>query len=219
MAARTRIPFQRIVMAIRSRQKSRREIRPRRHRLACAIAGAFVASLAPLPLHALPTGGEIAAGQAQIGTPANGSLTIQQSTNRAVINWQSFGIAANEAVRFNQPSTSSIVLNRVLGQDPSRIFGSLSATGQVFLLNPNGVLFAPGAQVNVGGIVASTLGLSDQDFMAGRYTFSKSTAAGSVINQGTITTANGGYVALLGPETRNEGSITATLGTVALAAG
>ena len=93
-----------------------------------------------------------------------------------------------------------MALNRILGTDPSAIYGRLSANGQVFLLNPNGILFAPGAQVNVGGLVASTLNLSDADFMAGRYTFTGT--GGSVTNQGAITTADGGYVALLGRRSR-----------------
>ena len=98
------------------------------------------------------------------------------------------------------------------------ILGNLSANGQVFLLNPNGVLFGAGAHVDVGGIVASTLGLSDADFLAGRYTFSGS-GSGSVLNRGTIRAADGGYVALVGPRVANEGVITARLGTVALGAG
>ena len=165
---------------------------------------------------ALPEGGQVTAGQGSIGTPANGSLTVTQQSNRMAIDWQRFGIRAGESVHFAQPNPSSIVLNRVIGNEASQIYGRLSANGQVFLLNPNGVLFAPGSQVNVGGLVASTLKLSKEDFMAGRYVFSKGEKAGSVVNQGEITA---GYAALLGAQAINEGIITATLGTVALAAG
>src|SRR6185436_7656013 len=105
------------------------------------------------------------------------AVTIDQSSARLAINWLSFDIASHESVTFNQPSSQAIALNRILGQDPSTILGNLSANGQVFLLNPNGVLFGAGAQVDVGGIVASTLGLSDQDFMAGHYIFGKGTTA------------------------------------------
>lgn len=122
-------------------------------------------------------------------------------------------------MRFNQPNATAIALNRVLGQDPSQILGNLSANGQVFILNPNGVLFDTGSQANVGGLVASTLSLSDADFMAGNNTFSNGGTAGAVVNRGTLTAAQGGYIALLAPEVRNEGVISATLGTALLAAG
>ena len=163
-------------------------------KLAQAVASALIAGFQPVPALALPEGGEVAAGVASIQR-SGAAMTINQNSGRAAINWQRFGIGATESVRFNQPSASSIVLNRVLGQDPTQILGSLRANGQIFILNPNGVLFGRGVQVSVGGLVASTLNLSDADFLAGRYTFGKGSAPGSVINQGTITAANGGYVA------------------------
>ncbi|HEU0233509.1 MAG TPA: autotransporter-associated beta strand repeat-containing protein [Gallionella sp.] len=165
-----------------------------------------------------PSGGQITAGAGSIAQTGV-TTTITQQGQHLAIDWQSFGIAANEAVRFNQPNAASVALNRVLGQDPSQIFGSLSANGQVFILNPNGVLFGSTAQVNVGGLVASTLGLSNAGFIAGNYRFSNNANQASIINQGTLTAADGGYIALLAPEARNEGAITATLGTVLLAAG
>ena len=164
----------------------------------------------------LPTGGTVTAGGATI-TTGPGSMTINQSTQNAAINWQSFSIGQGGSVVFVQPNSSSVALNRVLGPDASAIFGSLTSNGQVFLINPNGVLFGQGSQVNVGGLVASTLGMTDADFMAGDYRFSGG-GGGSVLNQGTII-ANGGYVALLGGRVSNEGLIQANLGTVALAAG
>ena len=166
--------------------------------------------------HAAPAGGVVAAGAAGIAT-SGATTTITQSTQNAAINWRSFGIAAGETVQFVQPNSSSVALNRVLGSDPSAIFGNLSANGKVFLVNPNGVLFGSGANVNVGGLVASTLGLSDADFMAGKYRFS-GPGRGTVVNQGTIR-ADGGYVALLGTDVSNQGVISARLGSVALAAG
>lgn len=165
---------------------------------------------------ALPVGGVVAEGGAGISSGA-GSTTINQTSQNVAINWQSFSIGVGEAVQFVQPNSSSVALNRVLGPDPSSILGSLSANGKVFLLNPNGVLFGRGAQVNVGGLVASTLNMSDGDFMAGRYHFAGNSKA-TVLNQGSIN-APGGYVALLGAEVGNDGIILARLGTVALAAG
>ena len=185
--------------------------------IARAVLALFLGAAAR-PGHALPTGAEISAGQGVI-SQAGSALTVQQTSPRLAINWQSFGIGAAESVVFRQPDASAVALNRVLGQDPSVILGRLSANGQVFVLNPNGVLFGQGAQVDVGGIVASTLGLSDADFLAGRYTFGNGGSAGSVVNRGTIRAADGGYVALLAPRVVNEGVIAARLGTVVLGAG
>ncbi|MCT9812300.1 YDG domain-containing protein, partial [Acidovorax sp. Be4] len=163
-----------------------------------------------------PTGGVVTAGSASISSAA-GNTTIVQGSQNAAINWQSFNIGAGEAVRFVQPNANAVALNRVVGGDPSSILGSLSANGKVFLVNPNGIMFGPGASVNVGGLVASTLNLTDSDFMAGRYQFSGHSTAG-VSNQGRIN-APGGYVALLGANVSNTGVIAARMGTVALAAG
>lgn len=166
---------------------------------------------------AQPTGGVVTSGNATITGPSN-QLTITQTTPNAAINWQGFGIAAGESVRFVQPDNRSIALNRVVGNDPSAIRGNLSANGTVFLINPHGILFGRGSNVNVGGLVASTLNLSDDDFRAGRYHFSGS-GNGTVVNQGFIRAADGGYVALLGAGVTNQGDVVAQKGTVALAAG
>ena len=179
--------------------------------LAVSLLMAFGANV-----YALPVDGVVAQGSAGISSAA-GSTTINQTSQNVAINWQSFSIGIGEAVQFVQPNSSSVALNRVLGPDPSSILGSLSANGKVFLLNPNGVLFGRGAQVNVGGLVASTLNMSDGDFMAGRYHFAGNSNA-TVLNQGSIN-APGGFVALLGAEVGNDGIILARLGTVALAAG
>ncbi|EMS81614.1 two-partner secretion domain-containing protein [Desulfotignum phosphitoxidans] len=173
-------------------------------------------SLGTSNAYALPAGGVVSAGGAAISSGA-GTTTINQSTPNAAINWQSFDIGQTESVRFVQPGSNSVALNRVLGADPSSILGTLSANGQVFLLNPNGILFGKDAQVNVGGLVASTLSISDRDFMAGKYQLS-GTSNATILNQGSIN-ADGGYVALLGANVSNEGIISARLGTVTLAAG
>ena len=80
----------------------------------------------------------------------------------------------------------------------------MTANGQVFLVNPSGVLFGRTAQVDVGGLVATSLNISDSNFLAGRYTFASSGAAGPVINEGTLRATDGGYIALLAPEVRNQ---------------
>ena len=168
-------------------------------------------------VYAQPVGGVVSAGNANIST-LPGNMTIQQNSQNVAINWQSFNINRGESVNFVQPNSSAIALNRVLGSDASSIMGNLSANGKVFLINPNGVLFGKTASVNVGGLVASTLNISDADFMANNYKFS-GTETGTVLNQGSINTTDGGYVALLGANVSNQGVIAAQLGTVALAAG
>ena len=116
----------------------------------------------------LPSNGVVTAGQATISANSS-SVTINQSSQNTAINWQSFNIAQGNSVVFVQPNSNSVALNRVVGGDASTIFGTLSANGKVFLINPNGVLFGRSAQVNVGGLVASTLDLTNADFMASRY--------------------------------------------------
>jgi trimeric autotransporter adhesin len=169
-------------------------------------------------LWALPTGGTTVAGNGQISESGN-TLTVDQSSSKLAIDWQSFSIGAGQSVIFRQPSAQSIALNRVLGQDPSQILGNLSANGQVFVLNPNGVLFGHEARVSVGALLASTLQLSVADFLAGHYTLSGNGGSGSVVNQGSLHAQDGGYIALLAPEVVNEGVITAKLGTAVLGAG
>lgn len=179
--------------------------------LAVSVMLAFAANAL-----AQPSGGVVAAGAATISAGAT-STTINQSTQNAIINWQSFNIASGQSVQFVQPSSSSITLNRVLGSDPSSILGSLSANGKVFLVNPNGILFGQGASVNVGGLLASTLDITNSDFLAGNYRLSGN-GTGTVLNQGSLN-ADGGYVALLGANVSNQGTISAQLGSVVLAAG
>ncbi|HXP95854.1 MAG TPA: filamentous hemagglutinin N-terminal domain-containing protein, partial [Telmatospirillum sp.] len=164
-----------------------------------------------------PSGGTLAAGQAAISSTAN-TTTIRQSTDKAIINWTAFSLSAKESATFVQPSSSSISLNRVTGGDASSIYGALSANGQVWLVNPNGVLFGKGAQVNVGGLLATTSDIRDKDFIAGNYSFgiASPNANASVSNLGTIQTTPGGSVVLSAQTVSNEGVIEARLGTVVL---
>src|SRR4051812_31819171 len=186
--------------------------------LALAVTSAFFSAGvgAQTASSTLPTGGQVAAGTATLTYSPN-KLQIDQSSNKAILNWDSFSIGSSAWVNFSQPSASSVALNRVAGTNPSEIFGRLSSNGQVFLTNPNGVLFAPSASVDVGGLFATTLAIADKDFLAGRYNFYNAGGAGSVINQGVITAT--GYASLAGPQVKNDGIIIARAGTVALAAG
>ena len=164
-----------------------------------------------------PSGGQVVAGSGVI-TQSGSTTTVAQSSQNLSVNWVSFNIAPQETVNFLQPSASSIAINRIFDPNGTQILGHLNANGQVYLINPNGVLFGAGAQVNVGGLVASTLDVNDATLADSQRTF-KGGGSGSVINQGTITAANGGYVALLGNHVSNQGTISAQLGTVALGAG
>lgn len=167
---------------------------------------------------ASPTGGEITGGSGSI--TSNGATTnITQASDKLAINWQSFNIAKGETVNFLQPGTNAVALNRIIGNNGSTIYGALNANGKVFLINPSGILFAPGSQVNVGGLVASSLNLSDASFFQGKYDFTGTDTTAGVTNQGTLTASNGGYIALLGPQAVNEGIIVANQGSAAIAAG
>ncbi|HEU4684448.1 MAG TPA: filamentous hemagglutinin N-terminal domain-containing protein, partial [Nitrospira sp.] len=203
--------------AHRSRSLRRWRDRHAWQRLLCLLLTS-VQVLLPTLAAALPTDGHVVAGQATIQHTAPNSLNIQQTTDKAILNWQSFSIGANEAVRFVQPSVHSIALNRVVGADPSIILGHLQANGRIFLVNPNGILFGAGAQVDVGGLLATTLQIRDNDFMAGRYLFAQDPlkSLATVVNRGTIQVSDHGFVFLVAPGVSNEGVIVANLGKVVL---
>ncbi|RZF28406.1 filamentous hemagglutinin N-terminal domain-containing protein [Paraburkholderia sp. UYCP14C] len=185
--------------------------------IAGAVAALFAASYMPIAL-ANPTGAQVAAGTVSINSPGAGQMQITQGSPNAIVNWNTFSIGSGEAVRISQPSASSALLNRVMGNDPSVIAGRLQANGKVFLVNPAGVIFAPGSSVNVGSMVASTLNISNADFLAGNFHFVGASPA-AVSNAGSLTAAAGGTIALLGGTVSNSGTVSAKLGTVALGAG
>ncbi|MET0983654.1 MAG: filamentous hemagglutinin N-terminal domain-containing protein [Telluria sp.] len=190
---------------------------PRRSLTGTAVALALAQHGAAL---AAPAGASVAAGQVVVSNPAAAQTVVTQSSDAAIVNWNSFSVAAAERVDFRQPGAASVILNRVGTGIPSEILGQLSANGRVFLVNPSGVLFGAGAQVDVGGLVASTLDIGDADFLAGRYRFTAGAGpAAGVSNLGRIGAAERGTVALLGATVNNDGVITARLGTVAMAAG
>ncbi|EQA8868207.1 filamentous hemagglutinin N-terminal domain-containing protein, partial [Citrobacter braakii] len=165
----------------------------------------------------LPTGGNIVAGQGGINSSGN-QMTVNQNSQNMVVNWNSFDIGKNHTVQFIQPGSSSAVLNRVTGGHESQILGTLQANGQVFLINPNGVLFGGGAKVNTAGFMASTKGISDADFMKGARTFSGGSKAGTqIINQGNLSVTKGGFIVLAADRVSNSGTITAPSGKVVLA--
>ncbi len=159
---------------------------------------------------ALPTGGQVTAGQASISQNAN-TMTINQGTQRAVIDWNSFNVGAGNTVQFNQPNAQSQALNRVTSGGASNIQGSLLANGQVLIQTANGVLFGKGAIVNVGSLLATTKSIDANQFMAGGPLQLSSTGTNaSVENDGAIQAQ--GYVTLVGDQVRDTGSINTAQG-------
>src|SRR5579871_2974616 len=146
---------------------------------------ALLWSAAVFSLPANPTGGVVANGAATIAGQGTSSVLINQGSDRAVINWQTFSIGSGELTKFVQPSSTSATLNRVLGGQTSFINGTLSANGQVFLLNGNGIVVGPSGLINTAGFTASTRDITDTDFMSGHLHFVGS-SDGGVRNLGTI---------------------------------
>ncbi|HAJ56732.1 MAG TPA: hypothetical protein DCL35_03055, partial [Candidatus Omnitrophica bacterium] len=187
-----------------------------------ALSAFFVlAAFTALPFRAfaLPEGENIVAGSAAFDRSTTDHLEVTTSTDKTIINYDSFSIAEKQSVNFNQPTANSITLNRVIGTSPSEIFGALTSNGRLFVINTNGVLFGPNSRVDAPALVASTLDISDEDFLNGNYNFFKSGENAFLVNQGNITVRNGGYVCLLSQGIENQGAIIANLGTVVLASG
>lgn len=182
---------------------------------ALGLLGLIAAPLA----HGAPGGGGIVGGSGSIAQ-AGSVTTISQDSARLAINWNSFSSKAGESIVFKQPGPSAIALNRVIGAGASELQGSLDANGQVFILNPNGVLFGPGATVNAQGLLASTLDMDSASFMKGAMALVlEGAGSGGVSNLGALTANPGGYVALIAPRTINQGSIAAQQGHALMAAG
>jgi len=177
-----------------------------------AIACCFV-----LNARANPNGGVVVNGNASFNT--SGSTLTVTNTPGTIINWQGFSINANEVTRFAQQNAASTVLNRVVTNNPSAILGTLSSNGRVFLVNANGIMFGAGSTVDVAGLVATTLNLSDADFLAGRYNFTNVPGAQNISNAGNINAQQGGQIYLIAPNVENSGIINAPNGEILLVAG
>ncbi len=182
------------------------------------IAALLVLLFAPShPAFPNPVGEKLIAGSATFQRSTN-ALTIQQTTDRAIINWQGFSIGAAELTKFVQPSAASAVLNRVISGNPSSLLGRLEANGKVFLINPNGILVGGGAVINTHAFIGSTLDVSNAKFLAGGDLNFVGDSKAGILNLGAIK-AQGGDVFLIGHSVTNAGSLEAAQGTVGLAAG
>ncbi len=188
-----------------------------------ATLGVFCCSINAEPVsNALPTGGSISSGDVIFtseGSPTAPVLNINQSSQKAVLNWNSFDVGSQSTVNFNQPNTSSSTLNRIHSQSASEIHGRINATGEVLLVNENGILFGKNSRIDVGSIAASANNIKNADYLSDNYVFEEGDNESTVTNKGSIKTSLGGYAALLAPHVINEGIVTAQKGTVAFASG
>ena len=182
---------------------------------------ALGATLGAGPGGAQPSGPNVVGGAATVTGANTNSVIVNQTTDKAIINWNTFNISTGGSATFNQPNSSSITLNRVTGGlGPSVIDGTITANGRVFIINRDGMLFGRNAVINTAGFLASTNDIRNADFMAGRMNFNiPGRGNASIVNFGTITAHSGGFAALVAPGVRNAGTISAHLGTVALASG
>ncbi|MCV6163863.1 filamentous hemagglutinin N-terminal domain-containing protein [Pseudomonas aeruginosa] len=168
---------------------------------------------------AAPTGAQFNPNEIKISQQGKTTL-IDQSTQRAIINWKGFDVSADEAVRFNQPGVTSSTLNRVTAGQESVIAGGISAPGQVIIYNSNGVVFSGSAKVDVGSLITTTANISDEHFRQGKLIFDQpGNPDARIVNDGSISVAEKGLAAFVAPSVANNGVINARLGTVAMAAG
>ena len=175
-------------------------------------------AVADLVVDTLPVNGQVVSGDALIETSGT-VLNINQTSQRAILSWDTFNVGQDATVNFNQPNASASTLNRIGGQSPSKIFGKINATGEVILQNSAGVYISKSGRLDVGSITATSHSISNDDYLNGQYHYDRNGARGSVVNEGTIHSSLKGYVALLAPEVRNSGLIMAQMGTVVMAAG
>ncbi|MGR3781903.1 MAG: two-partner secretion domain-containing protein, partial [Albimonas sp.] len=210
MARPFRVPLARLPLNRVPPSRSRGALR-------AGVAAAAMAAGLAAPAQAGPSGGTVKGGEATIVT--RGDLTVvRQGSRRVIIDWTSFDIGADEAVKFLQPGRQAVALNRVLDGLPTHIRGKLTANGNVWLVNPSGVMFHAGSVVDVGGLIATTADIDDRAFMAGGGAFDKPGAPGArIVNEGTITFAEAGMVGLVAPEVANRGVIAGKMGRIVVA--
>jgi len=187
------------------------------HTVRTGVIACCLMAVAQPPAFANPKGGKVVAGNAEIAE-ALGKLMVSQGSDRAVIEWESFSIDAGEITQFLQPGSNSAALNRVMGASPSVLNGLLKANGNIWLINQNGIMVGPNGMVDVGGFVASTLDVDNDDFLRGGDVMLKGNSDASIKNFGTIKAA-GGDIFLVGREIENHGVLGAFEGTVGLAGG
>lgn len=167
----------------------------------------------------LPTGQQVIEGEASFNKIDNTTLEITTS-DKAIIDYSQFNINNNETVHFQQPSEQSVVLNRITGNSATDIYGTITAPGKVFIINPNGIYFGPESSVNTGSFIASILDISNDNFLAEKYHFNLlQNTNGEIINEGKISIHDNGFIGLFGPKIINNGNISANLGHIMIGSG
>ncbi|HEX8779238.1 MAG TPA: filamentous hemagglutinin N-terminal domain-containing protein, partial [Rhodanobacter sp.] len=199
--------------------------RLRQQRLALSLAlalgsmsfcgGALAAAAGGVAPGSTPIGGVVVGGSGSI-TQNGVNTVVSQNSALLALNWQSFNLGKDATVLFNQPSFNAVALNRILDQNPSQIFGHINSNGQVFLINTHGIIFGSSAQLNVGGLVASKLDLTPNDFLSNHFNLDAHGGSAGVVNHGTIQAASGGSVSLVGGQVQNDGLIVANYGHINL---
>ncbi len=188
--------------------------------LRTAIFASCIAGVAGGAAFAEPIGGVIAAGTGVVNPEIGQTTTIDQTSGRLIVDWQSFGVSANERVEFNQPNADAIALNRILSGAPSMIAGQITANGRVFLLNADGIVFTSTANIDVNSLLATTMDIANADFMADNFVFDQpGTVGAAIVNEGAINAASAGLIAFVAPNVENAGLLRANLGKVVLASG
>ena len=188
--------------------------------LIAGVGGSSPGATIAFAQNVLPTQGVVVNGGSASISQSGAAMSVTQTSQRAIINWGSFSIGQGNSVTFDQPNASSAILNRVTGSTTSTIAGQLTANGQVYLVNPNGIAITPTGNVRVGGgFVASTLGIADTDFYNGNLNFVGNGASAGVDNAGSIEAGSGGFVGLIGGTVSNSGVVTVPLGKVAMGSG
>ena len=166
----------------------------------------------------IPTNGKFVNGDGTISRPTRNEVLVQQNTAKGIIDWTSFNIGKGYSVKFKQPDSNSVTLNRVTGSGLTNIVGNLTSNGRVFLVNPNGIMLRSGANINVGGLVATTKQINNNDFISDKLLFSSGTNDNKqVVNQANIKTPKGGFVVLASDKVMNSGRITTPSGKTVLA--
>ena len=186
--------------------------------LICLLTAVLILDVcSQIPANTLPSLKTIDAGSVTVSS-ANNSLNINQSSQQAIISWNSFNVGSAAKVNFNQPSASATALNKIFDSNPSQIFGQINANGKIILQNSAGIYFGPSSTLNVGSIVATTGTISNQDFLNNKLNFSRNNSTGSIVNEGSIKALDD-FVALLSSNIRNEGLIFAQKGSIVLSTG
>lgn len=168
----------------------------------------------------MPTGASVVSGNVSISGQNTDHMVVNQSTHKSIINWQSFSIHENGRVDFNMPNSKSMSLNRISGASSSRIAGQLNSNGQVYLINPHGIIVTPSGKVKTNSFTASSLDINNKDFLNNNFIFNKGNKGNKgIINSGRITVESSGNANLFGSNIINDGTINAKLGKINLGAG